>query len=122
MTLVPMYRRRPSPLHTARPGVSTLYCLALSLAALLYAHPLVLASIGAAVLGAAAGAGVGGDLARSLRFGALFGVLIVAVNVLVSTRGLTVLFRGGTLLGHRFDVTAESLAWGGVTALRFMVL
>jgi energy-coupling factor transporter transmembrane protein EcfT len=42
--------------------------------------------------------------------------------VLVSQRGLTVVFRGGTLLGHRFDVTAESLAWGGANALRFSVL
>jgi energy-coupling factor transporter transmembrane protein EcfT len=82
----------------------------------------VLASVGAAVLGAAAAAGAGRDLARSLRFVALFGVLIVAVNVLVSSRGLTVVFRGGTLFGHRFDVTAESLVWGGTAALRFTVL
>src|SRR4051794_41371461 len=59
---------------------------------------------------------------RSMRWVLPFAVLIVLVNVLVSQRGLTVVFRGGTLFGHRFDVTAESLAWGGANALRFAVL
>jgi energy-coupling factor transport system permease protein len=122
MALVPVYRRRASPLHSARAGVTTLYCASLSLAALLYAHPLVLASVALAVLAAAACAGVGRAVARSLRLVVPFVVLIVLVNVLVSQRGLTVLFRGGTLFGHRFDVTAESLAWGGANALRFAVL
>jgi energy-coupling factor transport system permease protein len=122
MTLVPVYRRRASPLHTARAGVATLYCAALSAAAFLYAHPLVLGVIAAAVLAAGAAAGVGRELARSLRVVLPFAVLIVAINVLVSQRGLTVVFRGGVVLGHRFDVTAESLAWGGVNALRFTVL
>src|SRR3954454_9751590 len=122
MALVPVYRRRASPLHSARAGLATLYCASLSLAALLYAHPLVLASIAVAVLAAASAAGAGRAVARSLHLVLPFAVLIVLVNVLVSQRGLTVLFRGGTVFGHRFDVTAESLAWGGANALRFTVL
>jgi energy-coupling factor transport system permease protein len=47
---------------------------------------------------------------------------VVVINGLVSQRGETVVFRGGTILGHRFDVTAESLAWGGVTALQICCL
>src|SRR3954454_12021650 len=122
MALVPVYRRRASPLHSARAGLATLYCASLSLAALLYAHPLVLASIAVAVLAAAACAGVGRAVARSMKLVVPFVLLIVLVNVLVSQQGLTVVFRGGTLFGHRFDVTAESLAWGGVTALRLACL
>src|SRR5689334_22942013 len=122
MTLVPVYRRLPSPLHSARAGVATLYCASLSLAALLYAHPLVLATLALSVLAAAAAAGVWRGIVGSLRLVVPFALLIVMVNVLVSQRGLTVVFRGGTLLGHRFDVTAESLAWGGMNALRFTVL
>src|SRR3954453_6590654 len=122
MALVPVYRRRASPLHSARAGLATLYCASLSLAALLYTHPLVLGSIAVAVLAAAACAGVGRAVARSMKLVVPFVLLIVLVNVLVSQRGLTVVFRGGTLFGHRFDVTAESLAWGGANALRFAVL
>src|SRR4051812_40941815 len=121
MALVPVYRRRASPLHSARAGVATLYCAALSLAALLYPHPVVLVAVAIAVLAAGAAAGVGRAMLRSMRPVVPFMLLILLVNVLVSQRGLTVLFRGGTLFGHRFDVTAESLAWGGINALRFTV-
>jgi energy-coupling factor transport system permease protein len=55
---------------------------------------------------------------RSLRLALPFAVLVIAINGLVSQRGATVVFRGGTILGHRFDVTAESLAWGAVTAMQ----
>jgi energy-coupling factor transport system permease protein len=122
MTLVPVYRRRASPLHSARAGIATLYCASLSLAALLYPHPAVLAAVAVAVLAAGGAAGVGRAMLRSMRLVVPFALLIVLINVLVSQRGLTVVFRGGTLLGHRFDVTAESLAWGGANALRFTVL
>src|SRR4051794_13032705 len=122
MALVPVYRRRASPLHSARAGVATLYCAALSLAALLYPNPVVLGALAVAVLAAGACAGVGRAVARSMKLVVPFVLLIVLVNVLVSQRGLTVVFRGGTLFGHRFDVTAESLAWGGANALRFAVL
>src|SRR4051794_2957103 len=122
MALVPVYRRRASPLHSARAGVATLYCAALSLAALLYPNPVVLGALAVAVLAAAAAAGVGRAMLRSMRLVVPFMLLILLVNVLVSQRGLTVLFRGGSLFGHRFDVTAESLAWGGANALRFGVL
>ena len=122
MSLVPVYRRLPSPLHSARAGLATLYCASLSLAALLNTHPLVLAALALSVLLAAAAAGVWRGIAGSLRLVVPFALLILLVNVLVSQRGLTVVFRGGTVLGHRFDVTAESLAWGGMNALRFTVL
>jgi energy-coupling factor transport system permease protein len=55
---------------------------------------------------------------RSLKLALPFALLVVVINGLVSQRGATVVFRGGTILGHRFDVTAESLAWGAVTALQ----
>ena len=117
--LVPTYKRLPSTLHTARAGVASLYCIAFSVAAALFPHPLVLLAVGCAVVGAGVGAGVGRSLVgTSLRLALPFAVLVVAINGLVSQRGATVVFRGGEILGHRFDVTAESLAWGGVTALQ----
>jgi energy-coupling factor transport system permease protein len=117
--LVPTYRRLPTTLHSARAGVASLYCVAFSLAAALFPHPLVLAAVACGVICAGAAAGVGRELlARSLRLALPFAVLVIVINGLVSQRGATVVFRGGTLLGHRFDVTAEALAWGGVTAMQ----
>jgi energy-coupling factor transport system permease protein len=122
MALIPVYRRKPTPLHAAGAGAGAVYCAALAVAAMLYSHPLVLAAITAATVIAGVAARVGSELARSLRLVVPMAVLVVAINALVSTSGLTVVFRGGELFGHRFDVTAESLAWGGLTALRLACL
>jgi energy-coupling factor transport system permease protein len=117
--LVPTYKRLPSTLHSARAGVASLYCVALSVAAALFPHPLVLAAVACAVIAAGAYAGVGRELVtRSLRLALPFALLVIVVNGLVSQRGATVVFRAGTVFGHRFDVTAESLGWGAVTALQ----
>jgi energy-coupling factor transport system permease protein len=117
--LVPTYRRLPSTLHSARAGVASLYCVALSLAAALFPHPVVLAAVAAATICAGMFAGVGRELVtRSLRLALPFALLVIVINGLVSQRGATVVFRGGTIFGHRFDVTVESLGWGAVTALQ----
>jgi energy-coupling factor transporter transmembrane protein EcfT len=121
--LVPTYERRPSSLHTARASVTTLYCLAFATAAVLISNPIVLAGIACGVLAAGNAAGVGRRHRYWLWVSLPFGVAVVVINALVSQRGLTVVFRGGTLPGgHRLDVTAESLAWGGVSALRLTCL
>lgn len=122
MTLVPVYRRRASPLHAAGAGVTSLYCLALALAALVFSHPLVLACVALGAIAAGTLAGAGRDVVRSLRLVVPFALLVVLINAFISSRGLTVVFRGGSVLGHQLDVTAEALAWGGVTALRIACL
>jgi energy-coupling factor transport system permease protein len=120
--LIPTYRRRASVLHSARASVASAFCAAFGLAALLNAHPVVLLAIACAVVGAGMLAGSGVALLRSVRIAVPFALVIVVINALVSQRGVTVVFRGGEVFGHRFDVTAESLAWGGVTALRLTCL
>ena len=67
--------------------MGALWALALTAAALLLFHPLVLLALTLAVLGAGVGAGVGRRLARTLRTAAIVGVPIVAINVLVSREG-----------------------------------
>src|SRR3954449_2600226 len=117
--LVPTYKRLPSTLHSARASVASLYCIAFTFTAALFPHPLVLAAVAFAVVAAGAFAGVARELVgRSLRLALPVPLLVIAINGLVSQRGATVVFRGGTILGHRFDVTAESLAWGAVTAMQ----
>jgi energy-coupling factor transport system permease protein len=122
MTLVPVYRDRPSPLHAARAGVGAAFCAALALCAVLYRHPLVLCAALTAIAVAAARAGVGRELRRALRLALPLAVLIAAINPLVYSEGETLLVRGGELLGRRFDITLEAAAVGLLNGLRVVVL
>lgn len=120
--LVPVYRRRPSALHAARAGVGAGYCAALALPVLLWEHPLVLAGSLAATVAAALVAGVGEELRRAARIAVPLALLVMLVNPLVSQQGETLLVRGWEILGRRFDVTLEALAFGAAAGLRVLVL
>jgi energy-coupling factor transport system permease protein len=118
------HRPRSSPLHAARAGVGALWCVMLGLAALSFEHPLLLAVLLAVTLAAGALAGVGRDVVtRVAPLVLAFAAVIVAINALVTREGLTVVFRAGTVPGlGRLDITAEALAYGGVLALRALVI
>ncbi len=117
------YRRLSSPLHAARAGVGAAWALALTAAALVLFHPLVLLALTLAVLGAGFGARIGRPLARTLRTAAVVAVPIVAINVLVSRDGLTVFARLGDLgpFGQG-DLTVEAVVYGTVIALKVTLL
>lgn len=116
------YARRPSALHAAGPGAAVAYCAALAAVPTAYDHPVLLVAALAAVGVAAIGARVWHEVARAARLAVPLALLVAVVNPLVSTRGETLLVRGGTLLGHRFDVTLEAVAYGGIAAGRVLVL
>jgi energy-coupling factor transport system permease protein len=120
MSLVPAYRRRASALHAARAGASASFCLALAFAPILFDNPIVLGALLCAVIAAAVGAGVARDLRRWAAIAAGLAVLVVAINPLVTSDGLTVLVRGGDFLGRRWDITLEATIYGGVAALRVL--
>jgi hypothetical protein len=50
MSLIPVYRSRPSALHAARAGAGAALCGALALTGALYLHPLILSAALAAIL------------------------------------------------------------------------
>lgn len=118
-----IYRRRPSPLHTARAGAGCLYCLALGIAALMASNPMVLGALTLAVLAAGAAAGVGRPLARAALWGIPVALVIMLVNALVTRNGLTVIVRLGNvpLLGYT-DITLEATAYGAILGLRAVAL
>jgi energy-coupling factor transport system permease protein len=117
------YRRRPSPLHSARAGAGCAYCLALAVAALMLDNPIALLAVVVAVLGAGAGARVWAELRRTALFALPLVMLIVVVNALVTRDGLTVIVRLGELpvLGHT-DITLEATAYGAILGLRALAL
>ena len=117
------YRRMASPLHAARAGVGALWVLCSSAAAVLLYHPLALAALLLAVLGAAWATGVAHEMRRALVTASIIGVPIVLVNVLASRQGLTVFARLGDLgpFGQG-DLTVEALVYGAVVALKVTIV
>ncbi len=116
--LIPVYRSRPSPLHTARAGASAGLCASLALVCGLYEHPLVLAAVIAGVVGAGLAAGVGREIARAAWLAVPLAALVTVINPLVYAEGETLLVRGGAVLGHRFDITLEALGAGALAGMR----
>lgn len=117
------YRRRASPLHAARAGIGSVFCVVLAGVALSFEHPVLLGAVLVALLGAAVGAGVGRAVARSLAWGLPFAALIAAINALVVRDGLTVIARLGDLPPFGgVDVTLEALAYGGILGLRALIV
>ena len=117
------YLSRASPLHATRAAVASAWCVVLALVALSFDHPLVLGALLAAVVAAAAAARVGRRVVRSLLFALPFALVIGLVNPLVMRDGLTVIARLGTVpVFGALDITAEATAYGGVLALRALVI
>lgn len=118
-----IYRRRVSPLHSARAGAGCAYCLALGVAALILSDPIALGGVALAVLLAGVLAGVGRPLGRAALWSVPVVAVIVAINMLVSREGLTVIWRFGNLpvLGQT-DVTLEATIYGLILGLRAATL
>ncbi|MEA2407382.1 MAG: energy-coupling factor transport system permease protein [Thermoleophilaceae bacterium] len=122
MSLIPVYRSRPSALHAARAGAGSALCGVLALTGALYLHPLILSAALAAIVLTGVLAGVGREIARSLRFALPFALLIAVINPLVYPEGETLLIRGGEVLGRNIDITLEATAAGVLNGLRVIVI
>ena len=119
---LPSYRPRASALHAARVSVAAGFCCALALVFVLFEHPLVLGAAVAVVVLVGVGAGVGSELRGAARLGVAIALVVALINPLVSSQGETLLVRGWTVIGHRFDITLEAVAYGGVAGLRLLGL
>lgn len=118
-----IYRRRSTPLHSARAAVGCAYCAALAAAALIVANPVLLGALVLAALAAGQLAGVGRELRRAAAFAVPAAAAIALINVLVTRDGLTVILRLGDLplLGHT-DITLEATVYGAILGLRCVAL
>jgi energy-coupling factor transport system permease protein len=122
MTLIPAYRSRPSALHAARASVGAAFCCSFALVGALYRNPLILSGALAGILLAGIAAGVGREVGRSLRLAIPFALLVATVNALVYQEGETLLLRGDSFLGRRWDVTLEAAVEGLMNGMRIVVL
>jgi energy-coupling factor transport system permease protein len=116
------YRRRDTPLHSARAAAAGAYGLALMSGALLFTSPVVLGALLVAVVAAAAAARAGGELRRVLPYVAPLALTAAVLNPLFAHQGLTVLARLGDVPPFgQLDVTLESVVFGADAGLRFLV-
>ena len=117
------YSPRPLPLSNASALAAGIYLGSLIALAFAYSNPIVLAGVGVAVIVAGLLADAGPALRVAGRWGLVLGVLVVAVNVLASQRGETILVRGFDVpvLGQ-VDISLEALIEGAVLALRITVV
>jgi energy-coupling factor transport system permease protein len=102
--------------------VGAAFCCSFALVGALYRNPLILSGAIAGILIAGSAAGVGREVGRSLRLAVPFALLVAVVNALVYQEGNTVLLRGDTFLGRRWDVTLEATVEGLMNGMRIVVL
>jgi len=117
------YAPRKTALGRAGAGYAAIHLWSFAAIAFVVANPIVLGGCAAAVAIAGLAAGARAALVLAARWGATLGLVIVAVNVVASQRGDTILVRGPDLpiLGT-IDISAEALAEGGVLALRIAIV
>ena len=118
-----IYRRRPSPLHSARAAAASGWCAALAVATLVVSNPLVLGALLLSVVLGGVLAGVRYELGRALRWALPVALAIAVINALVTRDGLTVIWRFGNLpvIGYSY-ITAEATAYGAILGLRAVIL
>lgn len=117
------YTPRPLPLSNASAAAAGLYLGSLIVIAFAYSNPIVLAGVGLAVVTAGLLADAGPALRLAARWGLILGIFVIAINVIASQRGDTILVRGFDLpvLGQ-IDISAEALVEGAVLALRITIV
>jgi energy-coupling factor transport system permease protein len=112
-----------SPLHATRASVGGAWCLALGAVPICSEHPALLVAVLAAEVIVALAAGLGPELGATARWGVPFAVAVMAINVLVTRDGATVLFRGPYLpWAGQVDFTLEALVYGAVLGLRILAI
>jgi energy-coupling factor transport system permease protein len=86
-------------------------------------HPALLVAVLAVEVLVALGAGLGPELRQTARWGIPFAIAVMAINVLVTRDGVTVLFRGPNVpWAGQIDLTLEALVYGGVLGLRILAI
>ena len=121
--IVPVYRPGASALHASRAAVSSSYCAALALVAVIFEHPLVLVGALVAIVASGLAAGVGSQMARGARLALTIGLMIAVLNPLITSQGNTLLVRGEEIFGQRVgDITLEAVVYGAAFGLRAAVL
>jgi energy-coupling factor transport system permease protein len=86
-------------------------------------HPALLVAVLAVEVIVALAAGLGPELRQTARWGIPFALVVMAINVLVTRDGATLIFRGPNVpWAGQIDLTLEALVYGGVLGLRILAI
>jgi energy-coupling factor transport system permease protein len=121
--VLPFYKDRDTPYHRLHPAGKLLSALAVVTAALVVFHPAYLLSLLAGTLVLAQLARVRAEWWSFMRLFALVALMVVVINMLVSSQGASTFWEGPELPGFgELSMSWEGIVYGTMMALRLFVV
>lgn len=121
--MLPFYKDRDTALHRLHPAAKVVASLAVVIAALVLSHPVYLVALLAGTIVLAARGRVVGPWWSFMRLFTVIALTVVAVNLLLSSRGETAFWEGPYVTGFgQLSVSLEGVVFGAVMALRLFTV
>lgn len=121
--MLPFYQDRDTPVHRLHPAAKMASVLAVVVAALVLTHPDYLLALLAGTIVVAAAARVLREWWSFMRLFGFIALMVVVINMLVSSRGETTFWQGPYVWGFgQLSISLEGIVYGAVMALRLYVV
>ncbi len=121
--MLPFYKDRDTPVHRLHPAAKLATVLAVVLAALVLTHPNYLLALLTGTIIVAAVARVLREWWSFMRLFGFIALMVVVINMLVSSRGETTFWEGPYIWGFgQLSISLEGIVFGAVMALRLYVV
>jgi energy-coupling factor transport system permease protein len=121
--MLPFFKDLDTPVHRLHPAVKLASALAMVFAALVLSHPNYLLAMLAGTIVLAAAGRVLREWWAFMRFFVYIALTVVAINLLVSSRGETTFWEGPYIWGFgQLSISLEGLMFGAIMALRLYVV
>lgn len=121
--MLPFFKDRDTPVHRLHPAVKLASALSIVFAALVLSHPNYLLAMLAGTIVLAAAGRVLREWWAFMRLFAFIALMVVAINVLASSRGDTTFWEGPYIWGFgQLSISLEGLMFGAIMALRLYLV
>ena len=121
--MLPFYKARDTTLHRLHPAAKMASALAVVVSALVLSNPVYILALLAGTFVLAALGKVAGPWWAFMRLFAFIALTVVAINLLVSSRGETTYWEGPYIAGFgQLSVRLEGVVFGAVMALRLFTV
>ncbi len=121
--VLPFYKDRNTPYHRLHPAGKLLFAMVLVVAALVVFHPAYLLSLLAGTLVLAQLARVRREWWSFMRLFAIFALMVVVINMLVTPEGASTFWEGPEVPGFgQLSMSWEAVVYGTMMALRLLVV
>ena len=121
--MLPFFKDRDTPVHRLHPAAKMVMAISVVFAALVLAHPNYLLALLAGTVVLASTARLLREWWRFMRLFAFIAIMVVIINILASSRGVNVYWKGPHIWGFGdLNVTLEGVVFGIIMALRLYVV